>query len=939
MIAALPKAVSESTRPLREVRDWIVGPQGRIPRIALGIFACYLLWVLAAPATPVHALTSECYNVIVPLVAALAAWQTSRSATLDRRTQRAWMVYTLAFFALMVGDVIWFVYDYVIGARPVVSMADIMYVSFYPAMIWGFLCFRTARHSKSDLVKLWLDVGTVLITGGALIWYFVLDPQFDTGKSPLLDVILSGIYPVGDLVVGFTGLAILIRRPLGKSNGAIRMLMLSGFAMFGSDLVLGYSVVHTGTYQTGSWTDLGWQTAMLLWLLAACYQRWEATRPLKPLEDTEQMAEASLRVSFLPYVAAIVGYGLFVVALRPQWSAVDEIAVPVLILTALVLIRQVIAVRDNDRLANDRVAQEMRFRSLVQNSSDVITVIDEHGIIQFMSPAVERLFEWLPDELVGKHITETVHQDDAAPLAAFLGRLQSTEDATPTQQALIVRCSTRGGEWRTVETVATVLLDDPAIRGIVLNTRDVSERMALQAELAHQAYHDSLTQLANRSWFHTQVARAVQQAAYAPDHIAVIFLDLDNFKNINDSFGHADGDRLLIEVARRLLNATRGSDTVARLGGDEFAVLVGRVTNEADLIIIAERIANAMCEPITLAGGEVFSSASIGIARGTPGTTVDELLRNADLAMYVTKRQRRGMYTIFEPGMHAQAVARMEMETDLRHALTHEELTLLFQPIVSLANRQMLGVEALVRWRHSRPGLMLPGEFIPMAEESGLVLPLGRWVLMEACRQGARWRTMLPKEAPFTVAVNVSRRQLDQATFIDEVAAALNETGLPPHDLLLEVTESVIVRDARATLQRLNALKGLGIRLAIDDFGTGYSSLSFLQQFPVDVLKIDKSFIADAAHGESGPALIRAIIALGEALSLQTLAEGIEYQQQADALASMGCELAQGYYFSRPVRSTEVDALVQQTIVSSKDNGTSALLKPYILPSKAAAHS
>ena len=567
-------------------------------------------------------------------------------------------------------------------------------------------------------------------------------------------------------------------------------------------------------------------------------------------------------------------------------------------------------------------APTLGFRSLIENSPDIITVIDENGIIQYVSPSVEPIFGWLPSQLLGKHIAETVHADDAGSITAFLERLRPVDGVAPVRPSLITRCRTPNGEWHSVETVATVMLDDPAVRGIVLNSRDVSERMALQAELAHRAYHDSLTQLANRSWFHTQVARAVEQSAHAPDHIAVIFLDLDNFKNVNDSFGHADGDQLLIEVAGRLLNATRGSDTVARLGGDEFAVLVGRVTNEADLIIIAERIANSMCEPFTLKSGEVFSSASIGIARGTPGTTVDELLRNADLAMYVTKRQRRGMYTIFEPGMHAQAIARMEMETDLRHALMHEELTLLFQPIVSLADRRVMGVEALVRWRHSRPGLLLPGEFIPMAEESGLVLPLGRWVLMEACRQGARWRAMLPPDAPFTVAVNVSRRQLDQATFIDEVAAALNETGLPPHDLLLEVTESVIVRDARATLQRLNMLKALGIRLAIDDFGTGYSSLSFLQQFPVDVLKIDKAFIADATHGESGPALVRAIIALGQALSLQTLAEGIEYHQQADALTTMGCELAQGYYFSRPVKPSEIDALVQGKTIAATSVAT-----------------
>jgi diguanylate cyclase (GGDEF)-like protein/PAS domain S-box-containing protein len=784
-----------------------------------------------------------------------------------------------------------------------------MYLSYYPALLWGLLRFPTHKRSRKDFIKLWLDVSTVVITGGAIIWYFILDAQVDSASGTMLGIVLSAIYPIADLVFLFASAAVLLHRSQPVSRRSIQMLALAGLAMFWSDLILGYKIVHTGMYQTGTWTDLGWQSAMMLWLLATFYQRWRADRRVD--DDVRLEQDVTFTVSSIPYVAVLMGYGLLVVAVWPYWRLVGEMTTVVLLLTALVLARQIIAVRENMKLLTERVAREARFRALVQNSSDVITVIDEDGKIQFMSPSVEQVFGWLPSEALGRHISDIVHRDDAVGVSAFLKSLRSMDSAMPTPRSLIIRCRNKAGEWRSTETIAMVLMNDPAIRGIVLNTRDVSERVELQAELSYQAYHDSLTQLANRPWFHNQVQNALEHFRHSPDHVAVLFLDLDNFKNINDSLGHAEGDSILIEVARRLLDATRGSDTVARLGGDEFAVLVGRVASEADLVIIAERVTKAMRAPFVLQSGEVFSSISIGIARGSIGQDVDDLLRNADVAMYVSKRHGKGSYTIFEPQMHTQARERLGLEIDLRHAMMRDELRLFFQPIVALTDGRLLGVEALVRWMHPQRGLLLPGEFIPMAEDSGLILQLGKWVLMEACRQGARWRSMLPPGTSFTISVNVSGRQLEQVAFVDEVADVLHLTGFTPNDLLLEVTETVIVRDVTVTLRQLKALKALGVRLAIDDFGTGYSSLSFLQQFPVDVLKIDKSFVDDVARGDNGSALARTIVALGNTLSLQTVAEGIEHRQQADVLNAMGCGLAQGFYFSRPVQPVEIDEFIQ----------------------------
>jgi diguanylate cyclase (GGDEF)-like protein/PAS domain S-box-containing protein len=908
--------------PLRELNEWIRSEQGKIPRAIIACFIGYLIWILAVPTGPAHRFVSELYNIIVPATAALSAWRTSQYAALDQRTRQAWIACAIGFLSLAMGSVIWFMDDYMIGQRPTVSLADVMYVAYYPLLLCGLLRFPIPRRSRRDILKLSLDVGMVVVTGGAIIWYLILDPQVDSGRSTMLGIFLSAAYPVGDLVLLFASTVVLLHNPALVSRRAIQMLTLSSLVMFGSDMILGYDIVQKGTYQMGSWTDLGWQSAMMLWVLAAFQQRWRVTQPAN---DIPAEQETTFAVGGIPYAAVFVGYGLLVIAARSYWEVLGELIGPVLLLTALVLTRQIIAIRENTQLLMERVAQEIRlrqlltesvaqearFHSLVQNSSDVITVVDEHGMIQFMSPAVESIFGWLSHESLGMNIRDIVHRDDATAVSDFLDRLQSKDGATA-PGSLIIRCRNKAGEWRSLETVATVLMDDPAINGIVLNTRDVSERMALHAKLSHQAYHDPLTQLANRSWFHTQVENALERSQSFTNHVAVLFLDLDNFKNINDSLGHAAGDKILIEVGQRLLNATRGADTVARLGGDEFAVLVNRVASEADLVVIAERITNSMHAPLVLRTGDVFSSVSIGIAIGNTGQSVDELLRNADVAMYVSKRHGKGSYTIFEPQMHTQASERLGLEIDLRHALMRDELTLVFQPIVALADGRLLGVEALVRWEHPQRGLLTPGEFIPMAEEAGLIQPLGRWVLRTTCQQGVQWHSMLPSGMSFIVSVNVSGQQLDQVTFVDEVAAALKETGFPPGDLLLEVTESVIARDVAATLQQLKALKLLGVRIAIDDFGTGYSSLSVLQQFPADVLKIDRSFVNDAVSEENGLAVAQTIVALAKALSLEIVAEGIEHQQQADVLADMGCGFAQGFYFSRPVHSTEIDALIQR---------------------------
>lgn len=432
------------------------------------------------------------------------------------------------------------------------------------------------------------------------------------------------------------------------------------------------------------------------------------------------------------------------------------------------------------------------------------------------------------------------------------------------------------------------------------------EELAIRnEELALLAFRDPLTKLSNRALFRERVEQALNGPDAAAGRMAILFIDLDNFKAVNDTFGHNTGDRLLVEVAGRLLHTTRGCDTVARLGGDEFGILL--VGDESKGLIVAERTIASLRKPFNLDGLTIHVGASIGLARGGPSDGADELLRNADVAMYAAKEEGRNRYRVFEPAMHEALLDRAEMEGALRAALDRDEIRLEYQPIVDLSSESIVGYEALVRWRHPLRGNVEPSAFIPLAEDCGVILPIGRRVLQDACRDAAQWEKMLPA-VPITVSVNVSSRQLEHPGFIDDLTGILRASGLSPERLVLEITESVIMRDSVLNLERLRQMKALGIRLAIDDFGTGFSSLAYLQRFPVDVIKIDKAFVKSVAISASDAALARTIVMLSDTLHLKTVAEGIEYRDQQETLRALGCDLGQGYLFSKPVAAREIRA-------------------------------
>ena len=439
---------------------------------------------------------------------------------------------------------------------------------------------------------------------------------------------------------------------------------------------------------------------------------------------------------------------------------------------------------------------------------------------------------------------------------------------------------------------------------------DALERQAVEDAIRERAVHDPLTGLPNRVLFVDRLEHALARLGRQRSLAAILFLDLDHFKLVNDSLGHHVGDELLAAAAPRLKHALRGSDTVARFGGDEFGILLEDIASERDAIDTAERIAATFARPFVLSGSEHFVTTSIGIALATGGERADELIRDADAAMYRAKDRGRARYEVFDECMRGRAIARLRMENDLRRALERDQLRLEYQPVVSLTNFAIVGVEALLRWRHPDRGEIAPSEFIPIAEENGLIEPIGRWVLENACRQAAQWYSARPDSAPIAISVNLSAVQVARRTLPDVVAAALSSTGLDPACLSLEITETVMVRDADALTEILRALKALGVRLVLDDFGTGYSSLSYLTRLPLDVLKVDRSFVDGLGNEPRDTAITETIIAMSRALSLDVVAEGVETSEQVNELSRLGCTLAQGFHFSGAVPALEItDAL------------------------------
>jgi diguanylate cyclase (GGDEF)-like protein/PAS domain S-box-containing protein len=577
----------------------------------------------------------------------------------------------------------------------------------------------------------------------------------------------------------------------------------------------------------------------------------------------------------------------------------------------LAIIRDVTERKEVEKVIKE---SEERFRSLVQNTSDIITILDADGTVIYISPAVERVTGYKPEERVGTNAFRPVHPDDREQALSIFAEVLKSPGLHP---PLEFRMPHKDGSWRYLEHVVNNLLEDPAVRGVVVTSWDVTERKALEEQLRHQAFHDPLSGLPNRALFMDRLEHAFVRANRRGDKIAVLFTDLDNFKVINDSLGHEVGDQLLVAVAERIKHCLRPEDTAARLGGDEFTILIEAVDSMTDAVRVAERIAEILQPPFALDQHEVFSTTSIGIALSSPlQKQPADLLRHADLAMYRAKHKGKARYEVFEPGMGTDALERLRLENELRRALERGEFKVYYQPVVALEGGRIVGAEALVRWEHPIRGLLLPEEFLSVAEETGLIARIGEKVLREACHQVRAWQVRYPSEPPLMVSVNLSPKQLFRPELIAEVLA---ETEIYPGSLQLEITESTMMSNGvHSANHALRNLKDLSVELAVDDFGMGYSSLSYLKHFPVDFLKIDRSFIAglgqDADGASKDAEIVSAMIDLTHALGLKAVAEGVETSEQLTRLRVMKCDRAQGNYFWEPLPSGALAVILEEDL-------------------------
>jgi diguanylate cyclase (GGDEF)-like protein/PAS domain S-box-containing protein len=834
--------------------------------------------------------------LVVTFGAAVLAWMGSRGHSGTAR--HAWRWIAVGIGASATGDLVSTVYQWQRGAVPDTSVADVFWLASYVAVVIGLFRLLASQRDGSDREGA-LDMGAVGVLALLVVWQFSVQAIVTDASTAGWIRAVWAAYPILDAVL----LAVVVRTVVARRAGWTAGAALVGGAAcwLVSDFVYVFIAANASYEGWSQWLDVGWMLGAALLAAAS----WTRGRTSAAPRKARSPGLSRIALSVVP---------LLTPAAIEVWTFLrgkDTNAIPLfLAMAALVGITYVRVVGLMRAAAQAHAlvqSSERHFRALAANSADAVVVVDAAGLIIEDSPSTAVLVGDAAPARRGANLLDLVLKVDAAGARAMVERALA-EPGEVIEDELRVRHADGTELWLSVRVVN--MTGDPDVAGLVVNLQDITARKNVEEELAHRAFHDSLTGLANRALFHNRVQHAIDRAARSGSDPAVIYLDLDGFKRVNDSLGHSAGDILLREVSNRLRDAVRPGDTVGRLGGDEFAVLIEESARPtADAEVVAERIIRMIATPIDVGSGEVTVSASIGIATGDADRSCTALLRNADIAMYKAKAAGKSRVVLFEPEMRIEAVERVRLETDLGNALERDELFLVYQPVVDLQTSGIVGFEALLRWQHPSLGLIGPDRFIPIAEETGLIVPIGAWVLAEACRTGARWqrRAGAPR---LNMSVNVSGRQLASSELVDHVAEALRRSGLDAGSLVLEITETSLVQDPATAAARLRNLRTLGVRLAVDDFGTGYSSLSYLRQFPVDILKIDRSFINTISEPDQVPAIIRALLDLSRTLGLETVAEGIELELQRDQLRDEQCELGQGFLFAKPLTADEAEALL-----------------------------
>ncbi len=828
----------------------------------------------------------------------VVAWAGARRSG---RQAAVWLALGVTLSA--VGDAIWQVLITLDMPPGDASAADLCYLGSYVVLGVGLTVLaRTPGHGDGERLAGWIDAVVVFVAALLVVWQVSISATVLDESLGVLSRVVLVLYPAMDAAL----IGLVVRLLATRRRGEWSSLAVA--AACGCWLVsdMGYLLL-TDAVGVGSWLDTGWLLGSLL-LAGAAWSRPHAA-PSGPGAEPPGAGLARLAVCLGALMVPPTTELVVQLGEGPDASAAAFLGTGVL--TALVFLRAALLLR-GEAAARALVRSRERYAAkLAAHSSDAVLVLAPDG------------------RLLG----------DPAPLTQVLGVAASgpvsTADAVrlsgvdpETAADLFARALAAGGAVVDAEVPARLqgedrwlgvrLTDasgDPDIGGVVVHVTDVTGRRRAEEALAHSALHDGLTGLANRTLFTDRVGQALRRTVRGGGSAAVLSIDVDGFKAVNDALGHSAGDALLREVADRLRGAVRADDTVARLGGDEFAVLVeqsGEGDDEA--LATATRVREVLSRPVALRGGPVTVSASLGVAVGRGGAGAPSLIADADLALYAAKLGGRDRTTVFEPGMRAAAEAARELEQELRGALAGGEFRLVYQPVVALADRRVTGFEALLRWDSPRLGPVGPDRFVPVAEAAGLMDAIGAWVLHEACTTAATWLRDHPGAGGLSMAVNVSATQLGSPDLAGSITAALAASGLPVSALVLEVTETALVGDPERAAASLAELRALGVRLALDDFGTGYSSLAHLRQFTVDVLKIDRSFVREVTDGEPLPAIVRGTIDLGRTLGLEVLAEGVESEHQARLLAAGSCDTAQGYLFARPLERCDAEALLLEQV-------------------------
>jgi diguanylate cyclase (GGDEF)-like protein/PAS domain S-box-containing protein len=652
------------------------------------------------------------------------------------------------------------------------------------------------------------------------------------------------------------------------------------------ELVVGHVIVAT------AWSSLWFRGAALSARLDAASGTPPRSQSLVPLTAT------------MLVLAAMV----WTIPDPPGASRTLTAGAAVVVVMAM-LARQSLMARTEAQLLAARATEGARQRmaALVEHGSDLVSIIDDTSVIRYASPSHRLVMGIAPEQVVGTRVDDAIHVDDRAAFAQAIDRLRAGHSV---QESLVARMPDASGGWRWLEAVATNLLHEPEINGFVLNSRDITDRTALEAQLREQVLHDPLTGLGNRRLFVDRVQHAMDRRGRRSQSLAILFLDLDHFKFVNDTMGHATGDALLTAVADRLRALVRAADTVVRLGGDEFAVLLEDVEQADEVDVTATRIIDALHRPFDLDDRRVVIGTSIGIAFAETGQGVDDLVADADRAMYSAKSAGRGRVVRFSRDMRTRMEESLALEADLRNAIANDALDVAYQPVVDLETGEIRALEALVRWEHPSLGTVAPSRLLAVAEGSDLISDLGRYMLRAAASDIVRFRET-SGDSSMLVAVNLSARHLLSIDLLRDVGDALADAGATGDALAIEVTEAMLAAHGGVARAQLDAVRQLGVRVALDDFGTGFSSLSYLRDFPIDVLKIDKSFVMQSDGQSANRGVTAAIVAIGRSLGMQTVAEGVETEAQRDAMRLMGCAMAQGYLYSPPLAAEALDRLLR----------------------------